>query len=60
MADNDLQQRMAKLEEAIISHSDYLSSETLATDFGQGKLADQSFTAKIDNMDLRYSIVKQP
>jgi len=48
----------AKLEEAIARHADYLASETLATDFGQGELAGESFSAQIDGMELRYSIVR--
>ena len=48
----------AKLEDAIVEHSAYLAKETLATDFGRGELAGESFSAKIDGMDLRYSIVR--
>ena len=50
----------SKLEDAITKHASYLASETLATDFGQGNLGVETFTAKIDNMDLQYSIVINP
>ncbi|MBV1906003.1 MAG: isoleucine--tRNA ligase [Pseudomonadales bacterium] len=47
-----------RLEKALSLQSVYIASETLASDFGQGKLADDVFVAEIDALSLEYSIVK--